>query len=67
MVHVKMGNVFKEASFLFFLLLIWREMQHEKSLRAFFFKEFLLSMEGFPWQIPPLQFTVFEKSNCSMN
>ena len=44
------GGVF----FIFFFLLIWRELQHEKSLCAFVFKEFPLSMEGFPWQIPPL-------------
>ena len=44
------GGVF----FIFFFLLIWRELQHEKSQRAFVFKEFPLSMEGFPWQIPPL-------------
>ena len=43
------GGVF----FIFFFLLIWRELQHEKSLHTFFFN-FPLSMEGFPGQIPPL-------------
>ena len=60
MVHVKMGNAFKETSFLFFFfLLIWRELQHEKSLRAFFLKRIPSIYGGFPMANTPLHVNSF--------